>query len=41
MIDAIDKKLGEAYSNNDAAAVAAPFKEDGVLVRPQGTVYGQ
>jgi ketosteroid isomerase-like protein len=40
-IDAFDKKIGEAYSKNDAAAVAALFTEDGVLVRPQGTVYGR
>jgi Domain of unknown function (DUF4440) len=40
-IDALDKKIGEAYSKDDAAAVAALFTEDGVLVRPQGTVYGR
>jgi ketosteroid isomerase-like protein len=40
-IDALDKKIGDAYSSDDAAAVAALFTEDGVLVRPQGTVYGR
>jgi ketosteroid isomerase-like protein len=40
-IDALDKKIGEAYSKDDAAAVAALFTEDGVLVRPQGAVYGR
>jgi ketosteroid isomerase-like protein len=34
------KKFEEAYNNHDAAAVAALFTDDAVLVTPQGTFYG-
>ena len=39
--DALSKKFDEAYDNNDAAAVAALFTEDAVLVTTQGTIYGR
>jgi len=35
------KKFEEAYNNHDAAAVAALFTEDAVLVTPHGTFSGR
>jgi uncharacterized protein (TIGR02246 family) len=40
-LDANSKKFGEAVNNNDAAAVAAFFTEDAVLVTNTGPVYGR
>jgi hypothetical protein len=39
--EANDKKLDEAWNNNDAAAVAALFTENAVLVTPKGPIYGR
>jgi uncharacterized protein (TIGR02246 family) len=39
--DEIGLKLDEAYSNNDARAVAELFTEDGVLVVQDGMFYGR
>ena len=39
--DTLSKKFDEAYDNNDAAAVAALFTEDAVLVTTQGPIYGR
>ena len=39
--DALSKKFDEAYDNNDAAAVAALFTQDAVLVTAQGPIYGR
>jgi uncharacterized protein (TIGR02246 family) len=35
------RELTEAINQNDAAAVAAIFTEDGVCVTPQGPIYGR
>jgi ketosteroid isomerase-like protein len=35
------KMFSEAYNNNDAAALAAFFTEDAVLVTDTGSVYGR
>jgi len=40
-LDAKSKKYDEAVNNNDAAAVAAFFTEDAVLVTDTGPVYGR
>jgi ketosteroid isomerase-like protein len=40
-IRGISKAFNEAVSNNDAAAVAALFTEDGVFVTDRGPVYGR
>jgi hypothetical protein len=40
-LNALDKKFDEAINSNNAAAVAALFTEDAVLVRPQGPLYGR
>ena len=40
-LDAKSKKFDEACNNNDAAAVAAFFTEDAVLVADTGPVYGR
>jgi len=41
LINAKYKKYDEAYNNNDAAAVAAFFTGDAVLVTDKGSVYGR
>jgi uncharacterized protein (TIGR02246 family) len=40
-LGALDKKSDEAFNNNDAAAVAACFTKDAVLVTPLGTFSGR
>jgi ketosteroid isomerase-like protein len=35
------KKVDEAWNNNDAAALAALFTEDGVLLEDTGPIYGR
>jgi uncharacterized protein (TIGR02246 family) len=40
-LDAKGKKYDEAVNNNDAAAVAALFTEDGVVVGNSGPSYGR
>jgi len=40
-IAAIGKKWDEAENNNDAAAIAALFTEDGVFLTDKGPVYGR
>jgi uncharacterized protein (TIGR02246 family) len=40
-LNALEQKFTEAMNNNDAAAVAALFTEDAVLVRPEGPIYGR
>jgi len=37
---ALAKKFDDAFNNNDAAAVAALFTKDGVMVTDTGPVYG-
>ena len=39
--DKLGLQLDEAYSENDASAVAALFTEDGVLVAQDGMFYGR
>jgi hypothetical protein len=38
---ALGKKIHEAWSKNDAAALAATYTEDAVLVHDTGPVYGR
>jgi len=38
---AFSRKVDEAWNNNDAAALAALFTEDAVLVEDTGPVYGR
>ena len=40
-LNALCEKLDEAFNNNDAAAVAALFTKDGVLVTNSGPIYGR
>jgi hypothetical protein len=40
-LDALGKKLDEAFNNNDAAAVAALFTEDAIWVVDTGPLYGR
>ena len=40
-LDALCKKFDEAFNNNDAAAVAALFTEDGVYMTDRGPVIGR
>ena len=40
-LDATSKKYDEAFNNGDAAAVAAFFTEDAVLVTDKGPIYGR
>jgi ketosteroid isomerase-like protein len=39
--DALSKKFNEAWNNNDAAALAALFTKDAVLVNNTGPIYGR
>jgi uncharacterized protein (TIGR02246 family) len=41
MIDAFANKYAEAVNNNDAAAIAAFYTEDGVFVTSEGPKYGR
>jgi ketosteroid isomerase-like protein len=41
LVRSFGKKWKEAYENNDAAAVAALFTEDAVLVINTGPIYGR
>jgi ketosteroid isomerase-like protein len=41
MIDGFAKKYAEAVNNNDAAAIAAFYTEDGVFVTSEGPKYGR
>jgi uncharacterized protein (TIGR02246 family) len=38
---ALRMKVGEAFTNNDAAALAALFTEDALLVEPEGVFNGR
>jgi ketosteroid isomerase-like protein len=40
-LSALGKKTDEAYNNNDAAAVAALYTEDAVVVADTGPIYGR
>jgi hypothetical protein len=40
-LDDLFKRETEAYNDNDAAAIAATFTEDAVLVTTQGPIYGR
>jgi ketosteroid isomerase-like protein len=41
MIDGFAKEYAEAVNNNDAAAIAAFYTEDGVFVTSEGPKYGR
>jgi hypothetical protein len=40
-LEAIDKIFDEAYNKNDAAAIAALFTKDAVLISPLGVFSGR
>ena len=40
-LDALVKKFDEAWNNNDAAALAALYAEDAVIVTDTGPIYGR
>jgi ketosteroid isomerase-like protein len=40
-LDALIEKFDEAWNNNDAAALAALYAEDAVIVRNTGPIYGR
>ena len=40
-LDALSKKTNDAFNKGDAAALAATFTEDAVLVNDTGPVYGR
>ena len=40
-LDALGQKYDEAFNNGDAAALAATYTEDAVLVNDTGPVYGR
>jgi ketosteroid isomerase-like protein len=40
-LEAVRKKVDEAWNNNDAATLAATYTEDAVLVTDTGSVYGR
>jgi uncharacterized protein (TIGR02246 family) len=40
-LGALGQKYHEAYANNDAAALAALYTWDAIIVTPQGPVYGR
>jgi len=40
-LGALGQKYKEAYTNNDAAALAACYTWDAIIVTPQGPVYGR
>lgn len=40
-LDALIKEFDEAWNNNDAAALAALYAEDAVMVRNRGPIYGR
>ena len=39
-LNALAKKFDDAFNNNDAAAVAALYTKDGMMVTPSGPIYG-
>lgn len=39
--NALRMKVGEAFTNNDPAALAALFTEDSLLVKPEGVFNGR